>query len=106
MRASICRLKFFLYFSTAQIFHDGEVSHFLDGFNESNWMAFVRCARHKREQNLVVFQYHGCIYYRSVKDILPGNELLVWYDTKYTQLLGIPLTWNDNRGIIFFLGVF
>ena len=83
---------------TFQIFHDGEVSHFLDGFNESNWMAFVRCARHKKEQNLVVFQYHGCIYYRSVKDILPGNELLVWYDNKYTQLLGIPLTWNDNRG--------
>jgi len=81
-----------------EIFHDGEVSHFLDGFNENNWMAFVRCARHKKEQNLVVFQYHGCIYYRSTKDILPGNELLVWYDTKYTQLLGIPLTWNDNRG--------
>lgn len=81
-----------------EIFHDGEVSHFLDGFNENNWMAFVRCARHKKEQNLVVFQYHGCIYYRSTKDILPGNELLVWYDSKYTQLLGIPLTWNDNRG--------
>jgi len=63
-------------------------------------MAFVRCARHKKEQNLVVFQYHGCIYYRSTKDILPGNELLVWYDSKYTQLLGIPLTWNDNRGMI------
>ena len=92
-------LKLLSTFPLLQIFHDGEVSHFLDGFNESNWMAFVRCARHKREQNLVVFQYHGCIYYRSVKDILPGNELLVWYDSKYTQLLGIPLTWNDNRGI-------
>lgn len=80
-----------------EIFHDGEVSHFLDGFNENNWMSFVRCARHKKEQNLVVFQYHGCIYYRTTRDIHPGSELLVWYDTKYTQLLGIPLAWNDNR---------
>jgi len=81
-----------------EIFHDGEVSHYLDGYNEWNWMAFVRCARHKKEQNMVVFQYHGCIYYRTIKDIPPGHELLVWYDGKYTQLLGIPLAWNDNRG--------
>lgn len=81
-----------------EIFHDGEVSHYLDGYNECNWMAFVRCARHKKEQNMVVFQYHGCIYYRTIKDIPPGHELLVWYDGKYTQLLGIPLAWNDNRG--------
>ena len=80
-----------------QIFHDGEVSHFLDGHNENNWMAFVRCARHKKEQNMVVFQYHGCIYYRTTKDIFPGAELLVWYDNKYTQLLGLPLAWNDSR---------
>ena len=74
------------------------MSHYLDGYNEWNWMAFVRCARHKKEQNMVVFQYHGCIYYRTIKDIPPGHELLVWYDGKYTQLLGIPLAWNDNRG--------
>ncbi|XP_047139748.1 putative histone-lysine N-methyltransferase PRDM6 isoform X1 [Hydra vulgaris] len=80
-----------------EIYHDGEVSHFLDGNNENTWMAFVRCARHKKEQNLVVFQYHGCIYYRTTKDIGPRGELLVWYDNKYTQILGIPVAWNDSR---------
>jgi len=80
-----------------EIFHDGEVSHYLDGRGENTWMSFVCCARHKVEQNLVVFQYHGCIYYRTIKDVHAGKELLVWYDNKYTQLLGLPIAWNDNR---------
>ena len=61
-------------------------------------MSFVKCARHKKEQNMVVFQYHGCIYYRTTREIRTGSELLVWYDTKYTQLLGLPLAWNENKG--------
>eukprot|EP00794_Sanderia_malayensis_P019289 gene19289-21214_t len=72
-----------------EIFHNGKVSHFLDGQSRSSWMSFVRCARHKSEQNMVVFQYHGCIYYRTVKDIQSCAELLVWYDNKYTQLLDV-----------------
>jgi len=80
-----------------EIFHDGEVSHFLDGQNQNTWMSFVKCARHKKEQNMVVFQYHGCIYYRTTREIAPGSELLVWYDAKYTQFLGLPTGWNDNK---------
>jgi len=53
-------------------------------------MRFIRCARHKGEQNLFAFQYLGKVYYRSFKPILPGHELLVWYDEKYPQYLGVP----------------
>ena len=81
-----------------QVFHDGQVSHYLDGRDEANssWMRFVRCARHKKEQNMVVFQYHGCVYYRTIREILPGQELLVWYDTRYSQFMGVPVALSDS----------
>lgn len=86
-----------------EVFHDGQVSHYLDGKDEANssWMRFVRCARHKKEQNMVVFQYHGCVYYRTTKEILPGQELLVWYDTRYSQFMGLPVALSDSgsRGV-------
>lgn len=88
-----------LYFSLqTQVFHDGQVSHYLDGRDElnSSWMRFVRCARHKKEQNMVVFQYHGCVYYRTIREILPGQELLVWYDTRYSQFMGVPVALSDS----------
>ena len=71
---------------------DGEVSHFIDGKDESprNWMCFVNCARNEQEQNLEIFQYANNIYYRATKDIPPEQELLVWYGTNYVQFLGIP----------------
>jgi hypothetical protein len=71
---------------------DGEVSHFIDGKNETprNWMCFVNCARNEQEQNLEVFQYGNSIYYRAIKDIPPEQELLVWYGPSYVQFLGIP----------------
>ena len=53
-------------------------------------MRYIRCARHQQEQNLYAFQYMGKIYYRAFRDIPPGKEMLVWYDEKYPQYLGIP----------------
>ena len=75
-----------------QIFKDGKLAGFVDGSDEkvSSWMRFIRCARHKKEQNLFAFQFLGKIYYRSFKAVLPGEEMLVWYDEKYPQYLGIP----------------
>jgi hypothetical protein len=58
-------------------------------------MRFIRCARHKEEQNLYAFQYMNKIYYRAHKTIEPGQELLVWYDQMYTQYQGI--TGNDMK---------
>ncbi|XP_030069220.1 histone-lysine N-methyltransferase PRDM9 [Microcaecilia unicolor] len=64
---------------------------YIDAINESysNWMRFVNCARNEEEQNLVAFQYHGKIYYRSCKLIFPHCELLVWYGEEYGKELGI-----------------
>nr|XP_005998057.1 PREDICTED: histone-lysine N-methyltransferase PRDM9-like [Latimeria chalumnae] len=61
--------------------------------DKSNWMRYVNCAREEEEQNLVAFQHHGKIFYRSCRQILPGRELLVWYGDDYGKELGIK--WNS-----------
>uniref|UniRef100_A0A8C3SC99 SET domain-containing protein n=1 Tax=Chelydra serpentina TaxID=8475 RepID=A0A8C3SC99_CHESE len=64
---------------------------YIDGKDETNanWMRYVNCARDEEEQNLVAFQYHGKIYYRVCRAILPHSEMLVWYGDEYGKELGI-----------------
>ena len=80
------------FLDITQIFKDGKLAGYVDGSDEkvSSWMRFIRCARHKGEQNLFAFQYLGKVYYRTFKAIMPGQEMLVWYDEKYPQYLGVP----------------
>ena len=60
-----------------------------------HWMAKINCAARSSDQNLVGFQLHGQIYYRAIKDIHFGKELLVWYGNQYAKELGIDLTQLD-----------
>ncbi|XP_075445142.1 PR domain zinc finger protein 14 [Ascaphus truei] len=84
-----------------EIFEDGRLSHFIDGKGTSgNWMAMVNCARFPEEQNLIALQCEGQIFYESCKEILPKQELLVWYGDCYLQFLGIPVSlkgMNDGK---------
>ncbi|XP_045461423.1 zinc finger protein 98-like [Harmonia axyridis] len=57
----------------------------------SNWMRFINCARHFEEQNVVAFQYRSNLYYRTCRDIQPGQELLVYYGHSFAQNLGIDV---------------
>ncbi|XP_043769799.1 probable histone-lysine N-methyltransferase PRDM7 [Cervus elaphus] len=70
---------------------------YVDGKDTSwaNWMRYVNCARDDEEQNLVAFQYHGQIFYRTCQVVRPGCELLVWYGDECGQDLGIK---RDSRG--------
>ncbi|XP_036891181.1 histone-lysine N-methyltransferase PRDM9-like [Sturnira hondurensis] len=63
---------------------------YVDGKDKSwaNWMRFVNCARDDEEQNLVAFQYHRQIFYRTCRVVRPGCELLVWCGDEYGQELG------------------
>ncbi|KAL4660498.1 histone-lysine N-methyltransferase PRDM9-like [Arapaima gigas] len=58
----------------------------------SNWLRYVNCARSEEEQNLVAFQHRGRIFYRCLRPILPGQELLLWHEDDYAKELGI--TWD------------
>ncbi|KAF6096350.1 hypothetical protein HJG60_015501 [Phyllostomus discolor] len=63
---------------------------YVDGKDRSwaNWMRYVNCARDDEEQNLVAFQYHRQIFYRTCQVVVPGCELLVWFGDEYGQELG------------------
>lgn len=61
-------------------------------------MRFVNCARNEAEQNLVSFQYHGDIYYRTIKHVTPGSELLVWYGEEYAKELGLSVDYSLDDG--------
>lgn len=55
-------------------------------------MNFIQCARNQHEQNLKALQYNGCLYFEGVRDIIVGEELLVWYDDiQYDIYMGIPV---------------
>ncbi|KAM5291618.1 histone-lysine N-methyltransferase PRDM7-like [Glossophaga mutica] len=70
---------------------------YVDGKDKSwaNWMRYVNCARDDEEQNLVAFQYHRQIFYRTCQVIRPGCELLVWHGDEYGQEQCIK--WSGKR---------
>ncbi|XP_066129974.1 histone-lysine N-methyltransferase PRDM9-like [Saccopteryx bilineata] len=72
---------------------------YVDGKDESwaNWMKYVNCARNDEEQNLVAFQYHRQIFYRTCRDIRPDCELLVGYSDEFGQKLGIKCGSKQKR---------
>lgn len=55
-------------------------------------MTYVNCARFPMEQNLVVVQFQGKIFYESCKEIYQNQELLVWYGDGYEKFLDIPVS--------------
>ena len=62
---------------------------------EVHWMSKVNCAMDVNDQNLVGFQLAGQIYYRALKDIPTGRELLVYYGDNYAIGLGIDVKKYD-----------
>ncbi|XP_068727351.1 PR domain zinc finger protein 14-like [Montipora capricornis] len=79
--------------SVWEIFQDGELTHYVDGAGDRrNWMKYVNCARHDGEQNLVLVQEEGEVFYEVCKEIAEGCELLVWYGDSYLKYMGIPIT--------------
>lgn len=59
--------------------------------NSSNWMRFVQLGQNFSEQNLVLTQQDNCLYYTTIKNILPKQELLVGYGRNYAQMRNLPV---------------
>uniref|UniRef100_A0A8C4DP98 PR domain zinc finger protein 10 n=1 Tax=Dicentrarchus labrax TaxID=13489 RepID=A0A8C4DP98_DICLA len=70
---------------------DGDKSNdmWLDLSDEEscNWMMFVRPAQNHLEQNLVAYQYGSEIFYATIKNIQPKQELKVWYAASYAEFV-------------------
>ncbi|NP_001088018.1 PR domain containing 2, with ZNF domain S homeolog [Xenopus laevis] len=47
---------------------------------KGNWLRYVNWARSAKEQNLCSLEINRAIYYKTLKPIEPGEELLVWYN--------------------------
>ncbi|KAI1893664.1 hypothetical protein AGOR_G00126030 [Albula goreensis] len=52
-----------------------------------NWLMFVRPAQNHLEQNLVAYQYGPSIFYTTIKNIQPKQELKVWYAASYAEFV-------------------
>ncbi|XP_076002532.1 PR domain zinc finger protein 10 [Genypterus blacodes] len=59
----------------------------LSDVDSCNWMMFVRPAQNHLEQNLVAYQYGSEIYYTTIKNIQPKQELKVWYAASYAEFV-------------------
>ncbi|XP_026117081.1 PR domain zinc finger protein 2-like isoform X2 [Carassius auratus] len=47
---------------------------------KGNWLRYVNWARSSQEQNLFPLEINRAIYYKVLRPIGPGEELLVWYN--------------------------
>ncbi|KAK3594424.1 hypothetical protein CHS0354_000246 [Potamilus streckersoni] len=58
--------------------------HVIDATDPSkgNWMRYVNCARYFEEQNIISVQQEDQVYYRAIKNIEPGEELLTWFEPR------------------------
>ncbi|XP_022342192.2 uncharacterized protein LOC111135973 [Crassostrea virginica] len=48
--------------------------------NKGDWTRYVNCARYLEEQNLVSVQEGSQVFYKAIRDIPSGEELLTWFE--------------------------
>ena len=61
------------------------------------WLAYVAAARDRHEQTVeAVRDGRGLVYYRTVRDLKPGEELAVWYADDLARDAGIPILTPAN----------
>ncbi|KAL5291996.1 PRDM1 family protein [Megaselia abdita] len=72
-----------------RIFKDDDF-YYLDGSDrsQSNWMRYVQSAYSLTVMNLVACQHQDNIYFYTIRDILPNEELMVWYCKDFAKRLG------------------
>ncbi|KAF8763131.1 PR domain zinc finger protein 12 like protein [Argiope bruennichi] len=58
--------------------------------DRDSWITLIQTARYTQEQNLETFEANGAIYYRAIKSIQAGEELLVWYGHYIEHCFGLP----------------
>ena len=69
----------------------GRKYFYIDAHDEStsNWLRWINCSRHAREENVQVLECRGRMYYMTTRDVRPGEELLVYYGDGYAETLDI-----------------
>uniref|UniRef100_A0A182PMT0 SET domain-containing protein n=1 Tax=Anopheles epiroticus TaxID=199890 RepID=A0A182PMT0_9DIPT len=75
-----------------RIFKDSDF-YYLDGSDtaQSNWMRYVASAYSFSVMNLVACQHQEHIYFYTIRDIMPNEELMVWYCRDFAKRLGYDI---------------
>ena len=63
------------------MYNNSKPSHYVDGSNAtlSNWMRYINYACNEDQQNMIAYQLQSEIYYKTIRTVTSGEELLVWY---------------------------
>ena len=74
-----------------QILRGDYVEFYVDAIDEtrSNWLRWINCSRNSKEENIVWRYCAGKVYLQTIKDVLPGQELLFYYGDGYAKSLDI-----------------
>ncbi|KAL3889779.1 hypothetical protein ACJMK2_002107 [Sinanodonta woodiana] len=78
------------FFTLKIMMKDGSGAVSLDTTDEDecNWMCLVQVAQSEEQQNCMAYQVNANIFYSTMHDIQPGEELRVWYTRHYARKLG------------------
>ncbi|XP_017489201.1 PREDICTED: uncharacterized protein LOC108377443 [Rhagoletis zephyria] len=76
-------------YGNIKIFKDDNF-YYLDGSDraQANWMRYVASAYSLSVMNLVACQHQENIYFYTTRDIMPNEELMVWYCKDFARRLG------------------
>jgi PR domain zinc finger protein 1 len=81
-----------LFILHMQIFKDSDF-YYLDGSetSQANWMRYVASAYNLTVMNLVACQHQEHIYFYTIRDIMPNEELMVWYCRDFAKRMGYDI---------------
>lgn len=54
------------------------------------WLSYINPARNEDEQNMEAYMKNKEVFYRALRIIKTGEELLVWYSKDFCQLIDVP----------------
>ena len=63
------------------------------------WIRFLNFARNEEETNVEIYRENGVFYCKVVKDINKGQELLVWFEVKLCNELGLTKEEKLEEGV-------
>ncbi|CAH1784033.1 unnamed protein product [Owenia fusiformis] len=69
------------------VYKNWKILFFRDGgsLDTSNWTRFMNCPRDFMELNVEAFQCKENVYFRTVRNLEPGTELLFFYGWEYAE---------------------
>ncbi|XP_022106094.1 PR domain zinc finger protein 16-like isoform X2 [Acanthaster planci] len=78
---------------------DGRVRCWIDASEPGtgNWMKYVRSAATFEDQNMVPVQIENKVYFKVIRPIGPGKELLVLKEAAFPDQEGIPIQLVEKR---------